>query len=350
MITVAALPGRGGYVRHLAHPEGIDGIHRITVPASGPGALTPPRFEPGWLGGNLGGVDLVDVHGLPAGGDAGRALACLDAVRAAGRPLVFTGYHLSDPTGRDQAGFAEQLDVLVPAADATVALTGSAAAEMRRRWGVEALLVPHPHVVDFVRMRQPRPARTRDELVVGLHLGSLQGGYDPVAFTRTLAEAVRQVPGGRLLVTVNEPVLDPQSTCYQPAAVDAVEAAARAARGAVRARRPFTDSQLWDYLVALDACVLPAAPGSHSVWPEACFDLGTSVLVPAGTHAREQVPSLSYACTDAGPDAASLADALGRARSGGPAPRATPSQRWAQRVAIGESLRGLYERLLGMGG
>ena len=46
----------------------------------------------------------------------------------------------------------EQLDVLVPAAAELVTLTGGAAREIRQRWGREAQVVGHPHVVDLKTM------------------------------------------------------------------------------------------------------------------------------------------------------------------------------------------------------
>ncbi len=48
IITVAALPGRGLYVRHLGHPEGVDGVHRR--PSCFPVRLRarrPPSTSPG---------------------------------------------------------------------------------------------------------------------------------------------------------------------------------------------------------------------------------------------------------------------------------------------------------------
>ena len=325
VITVAALPGRGVYVRHLTHPEGIDGIHRPTVPPPGAGVRRPARFDQPWLADHLAGVDLVHVHGLAPNGDAARTAAAVDAVRSAGRPLVVTGYHLSDPSGHDPAGYAARLDALVPAADAVISLTEEAAAEMHRRWGVQAQVLPHPHAVDFVRMRQPRPPRSREGLLVGAHLGSLHGA-DPVPFSRALAAAAQAVPGSRLLVTINDAVLDSQSASFGPRAVDQIEQAVQAAGGFVRYCRPFTDAQLWDHLVSLGTCVLPSVPGSHSVWPEACFDLGTPIVLPAGSHAADQRACLTYDRDGDGPDVDSLTDALKLAAKG-EHERATPAGR-----------------------
>ena len=155
-IRVATLPGRGLYARHLGHPEGVDAVYRTTVgmPGSAPRRAS---FDRSWLTDNLDTVDVVHVHGLRPGQSPQDVAAAAEAVRAAGTPLVVTGYHLTDPGGGTDDSYGAQLDALVPQADAVVTLTESAAEEMRRRWSVEPLVLPHPHAVDFVRMRQPRP-------------------------------------------------------------------------------------------------------------------------------------------------------------------------------------------------
>src|SRR3954470_17969030 len=59
VITVAALPGRGLYVRHLGHPEGVDGVHRPTVPPPGAPPRPPAQFDPHWLAAHVDEVDVV---------------------------------------------------------------------------------------------------------------------------------------------------------------------------------------------------------------------------------------------------------------------------------------------------
>src|SRR4051794_11114514 len=66
VITVAALPGRGLYVRHLGHPEGVDGIHRPTVVLPGSAPRPPASFDPGWLTEHQDTIQVVHVHGLPS--------------------------------------------------------------------------------------------------------------------------------------------------------------------------------------------------------------------------------------------------------------------------------------------
>src|SRR5690242_994154 len=64
VITVAALPGRGLYVRHLGHPEGVDGVHRPTVPPPGAPPRPPASFDVAWLTEHLGEMQVVHVHGV----------------------------------------------------------------------------------------------------------------------------------------------------------------------------------------------------------------------------------------------------------------------------------------------
>jgi len=345
-ISVATLPGRGLYARHLSHPEGVDAVYRPTV--SLPGATSRgAALTPTWLRANLDTVDVVHVQGVHPQQSPRQIAEAVDVVRRAGTPLVVTGYHLSDPSGGDPDQYAAQLDALVPAADAVVTLTDGAAEEMHRRWGVSPLVLPHPHAVDFVRMRQGRAARS-DRLRVGLHLAALQVAIEPVLLVDALTRALREVDGTHLVVNVHETVLDPGSSSYAGDAVRQVDQLVRGVGGQLRLHRPFSDSQLWDHLFGLDVSVVPGLHGSHSVWPEACSDLGTEVLLPSHVHAANQQPCLTFTQSrDVDELAGSLAVALEKARRE-PAQRADPEQRWSERVRVAEGLRSLYERLLGL--
>jgi hypothetical protein len=347
-IAVATLPGRGLYARHLGHPEGVDAVYRPTVGLPG-AAPRGAAFSPTWLRAHLDTLDVVHIQGLRPGQNPGDVAAAAAAVRASGTPLVVTGYHLSDPAGGDPASYAAQLDELVPVADAVVTLTASAADEIRSRWGVEPTVLPHPHVVDFVRMRQQRRPR-RGRLRVGLHLAGLQVPIEPVRLVRALTTAIAELDDVQLVVHAHETVLDPGSSSFDGLRLREVERLVRGVGGGLRVHRPFTDSQLWGHLLSLDVSIVPGLFGSHSVWPEACADLGTQVLLPARTHAARQQPCLTY---EAAPDLtdSALADSFGKALRTAqeqPAWRVDPEQRWNERVRVAEALRGLYERLLGL--
>jgi hypothetical protein len=289
-------------------------------------------------------VQVVHVHGLSPRSTPDTARAAAEQVHQAGKPLVLTAYHLSDPTGTDEEQYSETLGTLVELADAVVTLTEPAAAEIRDRWSIEPVVLPHPHAVDFVRMHRERPPRQCDALVVGTHLGSLQGPTDHEAFVAALAEAVATMGDAYLLVHVHENVLDPGSTSFNLNSVRRIEETVQAVGGIMATHRPLSDAQLWDHLARLDVSVVPPTPGSHSIWPEACHDLGTHVVLPEGAHAAAQRPCLTYACGPDGPDVGSMVKALRKAHRQGAATPADPAQRWTERVGIAERLRTLYEQ------
>jgi hypothetical protein len=95
--------------------------------------------------------------------------------------------------------------------------------------------------------------------------------------------------------------------------------------------------------------VVPGLFGSHSVWPEACHDLGTQALLPAHSYAAQQRSCHTYDVDAQGvPDTGSLAMAVKTAGEQGCVWRADPAARWKERVGLAESLRTLYERLCGL--
>ena len=347
IITVAALPGRGLYVRHIGHPEGVDGVHRPTVVLPGSAPRLPASFDVNWLTEHLGDMQVVHVHGVSPRVSPDQVIAAAAAVKSAGRPLVFTAYHLSDPSGTDEANFAAQLDALIPLADEVITVTESAREEISRRWSVDAAVLPHPHVVDFVRMRRARTEQRRGPFVLGAHLGSLRLPGDPVAVVEALASAAADVPQVRLEVHVHDHLLDSDSTRYNPVTIREIERIVSKAGGNLRAHRPMTDAQLWDHLFSLDASFVPPLHGSHSIWPEACFDLGTQVLLPADSHAAAQRPGISYTADTSGvPNIAALRAAITQAQDQDSCWRADPTARWKERVRIAETHRTVYEKLL----
>jgi hypothetical protein len=347
---VATFPGRGLYARHLGHPEGVDGVHRPTVRPTA--RSHTPVLGRHWLTRHLDEVDVVHLHGLPPRLSPEEVAATADVIRESGTPLVVTGYHLTDPIGRPGGSYAAQLDALIPRSDAVVTLTEPAALEMQHRWAADPVVLPHPHAVDFVRMRQERQRFRDGKFLVGTHLAGLNLPTDPLrlatALTRSVTRLQQRRPGVRLVVHLHETVADPGAAGFNPCLVRRVDELVRACGGLLRVHRPFTESQLWDHLFSLDVSVVPGLHGSHSVWPEACADLGTQVLLPSRTHAAAQRPCLVFGA-DGDVDAVeeSLLTALTTATEQGCVWRADPEERWAERVKVAESLRKLYERLLG---
>ena len=91
--------------------------------------------------------------------------------------------------------------------------------------------------------------------------------------------------------------------------------------------------------------------GIHSGWLEACFDLGTAVVVPSCGFYNEQRPSEVFDFSEESFDAGSLHRAVRTAYDrwawGFDAPRANWCQRRAERVRIAQSHRNVYQSALG---
>lgn len=288
-------------------------------------------LEPSWVLGHAGAFDVVHVHFGYDDRTPAQLRALVAAVRQVGAPLVVTVHDLRNPHHRDPAPHAAALDVLVPAAAAVLTLTGGAAAEIRARWGREATVVPHPHVVPMDRLGAPRP--THHGVVVGVHAKSVRANSDPVPVARALSDIVTQLPGVRLQVDAHDD--------------ERGRAVANALPGLdVRVHPPFADDELWNYLSGLDVSVLPYRFGTHSGWLEACYDLGTAVVAPDCGFYREQAPCLLYGHDEARLDTASLAAAVRSACSARPAPRADPDGRTIQRAQIAAAHAAVYRVVL----
>jgi hypothetical protein len=256
-------------------------------------------LTPAWLRAHADEVDVVHVHFGFEHLSAPELVELVAALRALALPLVLTVHDLACPHLLDQTSYDVALDVLVTSAAAVLTLTPGAAAEVRRRWGRDAQVLPHPHVVPLDRMRAPRPAR--EQLTVGLH-AKARANNDPDAVRAELARAVADL-GGRLAPS--------------PA-------------------RRLTDDELWDHLAGLDVLVLAYRFGTHSGFVEACHDLGTTVVAPRVGFLAEQQQVVTYDLGVPG----SLTAALARAQ--GHAAPADPGARAAQRDLLSAAHAAVY--------
>lgn len=300
-LRVASIPAGHPYVRHLTAPTGPDPVRRLPDPAPAvadpaPGQWWPPvMLDPGWVRRHRHDFDLMHVHfGFESADPESLAGWCRELDRA-GKPLVLTVHDLVNPHLTDQARYRALLDVLVPRADRLITLTPGAAAEIGRRWGRPAEVVPHPHLVDLA-WTAPAPA-TRDGapgFVVGVSVKDLRANTDPLPVLIALAAALDRVPD--LTVRVD----------LHPGVLTRPDERARALAAFLRERRSdqrwsvwthprLTDEELWRYLRSLDLVVLPYRFGTHSGWLEACVDVGTGVLVPATGHYAGQHGHPAYA-------------------------------------------------------
>ena len=348
-IRVLSIPRGHVYVDHLSSPDVRDDVVRLPdppVPGDVPAAQwwPPPALEADYVREHHDEFDLVHVH---FGFDA-RTPEQLDdwvsALKEHDKPLVYTVHDLRNPHHADPGLHDQHLGVLVPAAEAVLTLTPGAADVIARRWGREATVLPHPHVVEEPTLSAPRPHR--DDYVVGVHLKSLRASMDPAPVVEALVAVVPELPGARLRVDVHTDVM----TRGMPNHDAEVSARLRELKGMgaidLQVHDFFSDDELWDYFLGLDLSVLPYRFGTHSGWLEACYDLGTPVLVSDCGFYREQQPCLTYDVGPEGPDVAGLQAAVRRAYAERPQWRADPDGRRRQRAAIAAAHREVYASAL----
>lgn len=352
-IVVASVPAGHVYVRHLA-PEHGPTPHRLADPD--PGAphraatqrwWPPVMLEPEWAA-----SAEFDLMHLQFGFDSRtpeRLSELVDALRERERPLVFTVHDLRNPHHPSRALHDEQLDVLVPAADALVTLTDGAAQEIRERWGREAVVLPHPHVVDLRTMAVAQDARARRRnwtFRVGVHVKSLRASMDPMTVLPTLVETIRSLPGAVLQVDGHRDVLDDDGARHEAELAAYLRASEAAGDLELRVHDYFSDTELFNYLGSLDVSVLPYRFGTHSGWLEACRDLGTTVVAPTCGYFADQGPVLSYLLDEDRYDADSLAAAIVLAYETRPRLGASIDLRRHQRAQVARAHDLLYRSLV----
>ena len=217
-----------------------------------------------------------------------------DALAEHRKPLVLTVHDLRNPHHGEPELHDAQLGVLVSAAAALITLTPGAAAEIRRRWGRDAHVLPHPHVVDEATMTRPSAGST-DGFVVGVHVKSLRANMDPLPVIEQIVRDLPGMPGASLRVDAHTDVMRHDGRPQAQRVAAGLARLAAAGRIDLHVHDYFTDDELWDYLSSLDVSVLPYRFGTHSGWLEACFDLGTVVLAPDCGYYAEQRPCVTYA-------------------------------------------------------
>jgi hypothetical protein len=353
-LRIASVPSGHVYVRHLS-PEHGHGPARLpdphpdrpTTPA---GAIwwPPVMLRPEWAA--TADFDLFHLH---FGFDAcdPRQLADLVAtLRRRGKPFVFTVHDLRNPHHTSPEAHDAQLDVLIPAADALVTLTAGAAAEIRRRWGREAVVIPHPHVVEpgvMEKLQRERELARDHRFRVGLHVKSLRPSMAPLRLLPTLVRAVAELPGGVLQVNAHHDVMDADSDRRDDRLADYLLRSAESGDLELEVHDFLPDDALWAYLASLDVSVLPYRFGTHSGWLEACRDLGTTVVAPTCGFYADQGPVLSYRHDEEDFDADSLVAAVSTAYRDRPSPAMSVELRRDQRQRVAEAHDQLYRALVG---
>jgi hypothetical protein len=257
-LRVVSVPTEHVYVRRVMPAK--PAVMHVADPAPcAAGSWKPsPVLEPAWLAANREDFDVVHVHFGFEHRTREELQDFVRALRILRCPLILTVHDLENPHLNDQASHEAALDVLVSAATSIVTLTHGAAAEVSARWGRVPTVLPHPHVVDLPRIRLGRAPHA--EFRFGVH-DKRRANTNPDLVRPQVAAIAQELAGARLV--------------------------------AAPAHR-LSDDELWDYLAALDALVLPYTFGTHSGFVEACFDLGTTVIVPRVGHFAEQRPVLTF--------------------------------------------------------
>ncbi|GAA3323203.1 glycosyltransferase [Paeniglutamicibacter sulfureus] len=362
VVRVASIPHDQIYIRHL---EAVDssGAEVFRLPDPPPvdgmrsaqsGWWPPAMLSADWVRANHDSFDLMHIHFGFDAADPAHLRELVAELRHFGKPLVYTVHDLVNPHQPDPAAHVELLDVLIPHADKLITLTAGAAREIRRRWGAEAQVLPHPHVVDFGTMDRIRAARRRKAAIgnkdgmkrIGVHLKGLRPNMD-TAILDPLARAVARLPSAVLQVNIHSQPLDPASDEYRPALAGKLHDGANLGLWELRSHEYFSEPELFDYLASLDACVLPYRFGTHSGWLEAAIDVGTPVVAPDCGHYADQDPSVGrFRTTPTGADEESLLNAIREVLRAEDLPGLDAEGRRRQRLEIARAHRELYDLLL----
>lgn len=306
-------------------------------------------LDPDWIRAHRDDFDLLHVH---FGFDASTPEELADvvaALRETGKPLVQTVHDLRNPHHVGRGLHDEQLDVLVPAADALITLTPGAADEIARRWGRSATVLAHPHVVDLEEMdrraRTRRAPRETGSFRVGLHVKSLRACMDPHTILPTLVDVVGRLPGGVLQVNGHTDVLDPSGAAFDAE----LHALLRSTPDHVdvRVHDFLSDEALVEYLAGLDLSVLPYRFGTHSGWLEACRDVGTPVAAPTCGFYAQQAPVHSFTLDEHRFEPEELAQVVRLAYEERPLPAPEPEQRRRERAELDAAHVAVYREVLG---
>jgi glycosyltransferase involved in cell wall biosynthesis len=345
-ISVASVPASHVYVRHIA-AEQSDGVRRLPDPdPTDPGRSTeqvwwpPVMLRPEWVA-----THEFDLFHIQFGFDAWQPVELrrlVTALRRRGCPLVYTVHDLRNPHHADRTLHDAQLDVLVPAADALVTLTPGAAREIRCRWGRDAAVLPHPHVVDLSRRRDNRARDQGAPFRVGLHVKSLRASMEPLRLLPDLVRAVRNLPNAVLQVNGHRDVLAPDGDRRHDELADYLTRSVARGDLELHVHDFFSDAELWRYLESLDVSVLPYRFGTHSGWLEACRDLGTAVVAPSCGYYADQGPVHSYLHEEGAYDGESLQGAIRSAWAAGPLDPLSVEMRRAQRATIAQAHHAIY--------
>lgn len=347
VLQVASVPATHVYVRRLAHPA----VDRLEDP-SGDDLRTPCFLDPDWLADHAGRFDVFHLHFGMEFYDPSRLDRVADVLERHRIPLVFTCHDLRNPNHASRELQDQHLAVLMDRAAAVITLSETASEAIKRRWGRDSLVLPHPHVVPIEELRR-RQARLRPEhgdgYRIGIHLKSLRPNMATVDVVEAALDAARGHDGLRVRLDVHHDVADPDHDNHDAELMALLHRSVAHADAVadLHVHHYFSDDELWSYLESVDAFLLPYVFGTHSGLLEACRDLGTAVIAPAlGGYADQGAHHLFAASEEDGIDRDDLARAVvDAARVGRPDP--VPADvRDAQRRDVAEAHVAIYRKLI----
>ncbi|WP_144790169.1 glycosyltransferase [Kocuria palustris] len=342
VLRVAPVPAHHPYVEAVTPFEAWDGVERFVPPEVAdlpPGRWRPhPLLDAQRLREAADELDVLHVHFGFEHRSPQQIRALARQCRESGIRLVLTVHDLQNPhlsTPEQQAEHLERLAALIGAAQTVITLTGSAAREIRERFGREAVVIPHPLVVAPQRAQRLQEQARAD------------GGrpMDAAVFLKDLRAATvrdpgwyRDLAGGlggrRLTVFVDERAADAEPA-RDLAGIEGLELV-------VHPR--MDDDELHSRIARCTAVVLPYLRGSHSGWLEMCRDLGAVVAAPDCGHYRDQADRPGAVIEYATGDGRDAARAVREALAAGPLPYA------GDRRAQAEQAARAHRRLLSEGG
>ena len=138
----------------------------------------------------------------------------VDELKRHNKPLVYTVHDLRNPHHPERTAHDEQQDVLVAAANTLITLTHGAARAVSERWGWNAVVLPHPHVLDSARIGRPRPRR--GPFVVATHAKSVRANMDPLTVLDALVPVVAELPGAILQLDMHDEMFQSDNHWYAP--------------------------------------------------------------------------------------------------------------------------------------
>ncbi|MFN3600082.1 MAG: glycosyltransferase [Dietzia sp.] len=343
-LRVRSIPAGHDYVRHsVGSAAGVLVLDDPLLDPADPGRWWPhPALDAAERPEVLDGADLVHVHFGYEHRSPEQVAGFVSAVRGRGLPLVVTVHDLRNPHEADPAAHLERTGHLVRGADAVITLTEGAAEEIRRRWGVDSQVIPHPRLMPAAitephRLRRTDPSRpdeghlgrhrSSDRRTVGVVVGSLRAGVAAEGLLPHLADALPD--GAGLVVMVRTAALDAAHAPDHARHEAALTLDRLSARPDVEVRPHdlLTDDELCRSLAEFHALVLPHRHGTHSGWLELCRDLGLPPVVPDVGCLVEQWGSPAGSYDPEHPTVETMRGAMQTALDGPPVPvRAADSE------------------------